>query len=122
LDRTHRLKGFINIGDLFLAGKNEMISSIRMDCSWVLRPFQRIGQILNSPGWREVHALPVVDEQFIFLGAIGYRTLREIELKDKGQKNVYSFKDVSTALGELYWLGISGLLYGFSRGLPDKSK
>lgn len=121
LDRAQKLKGFLNIRDLFLAGKNEMISSIRVDCSWVLRPFQRIGQILNNPGWREVHVLPVVDEQFVFLGAIGYRTLREIEIKDKAQKNEHSFKDVSTALGELYWFSVSGLLRGFSLG-PDKSK
>jgi magnesium transporter len=122
LDRSRLLKGFINFRDLLTDRDTKKLSGISKKCEWVLTPYQRISQVLKNPGWQEHHALPVVDDQSVFLGVIGYRTLRSLQKAEEGQKSKRSLTEVGTALGELYGLGIFGLIRGFSSVFPDKTK
>ena len=120
LDRSKKLSGVILFSDLLLAGESETVSALAKKCEWVLKPYQRREQILNNPGFKEMHALPVIDDQSVFLGVIGYRTLRNLERGEAFKKNDRAIQDVGKALGELYWLGISGMIQGFSSAFPDK--
>lgn len=55
-----------------------------------------------------MHSLPVVDEDHHYLGALRYRTLRELEeelLRGRGGD-----RDTAAALGELFATGAAGLL------------
>jgi hypothetical protein len=70
--------------------------------------------ILAHPGWRRFHALPVVDRDAVLLGAIRYQTFRGLEDAARDQSRRADAVTTVFALGELYWLGLSGLLDGLS--------
>lgn len=112
LNRDHHLVGFLNIRQLMLAASNDPISSIMISSENKLSPQMAYRSILANPGWTELHALPVVDEKGVFLGAIGYRTLRFLEMEAEQATQVKIGSDAGTALGELYWIGLSSLLKG----------
>jgi hypothetical protein len=70
--------------------------------------------VFVHPGWREFDALPVVDRDRRFLGVIRHRRMRQLveqsrSLTDEGQ----AVRTV-LALGEIYWLGLCGLLQGIA--------
>lgn len=120
LSREHRMVGFLNIRQLMLASSNDRISSIMLPSENKLSPQMAYRSILANPGWRELHALPVVDEKGIFLGAIGYRTLRLLEMEAEQAQQVKIKSDAGSALGELYWIGLSSLLKGAASIVKSK--
>ena len=77
--------------------------------------------ILNHPGWRRFHTLPVVDGGGLLVGAITHSTVHAM-LEEEALGRSTRAETVTTvfALGELYWLGLSGVLDGVAsavRGL-----
>ena len=62
------------------------------------------------PGWLEYSALPVVDRSDIFLGALFYSLVRKSD-KDKTKKIPRHAIMAGNALGELYRIGLTGLIY-----------
>ncbi|MDX1650704.1 MAG: hypothetical protein R3263_12700 [Myxococcota bacterium] len=64
--------------------------------------------VAAHPGWREVHALPVVDAAGAYLGAVRYRTLRAVEgALQTGEVDTTRTAD---ALADLFVTGAAGLL------------
>jgi hypothetical protein len=75
--------------------------------------------VLAHPGWKEVHALPVVDEQGAYLGALRYRTLRRLEeelLHRPGEDG-----DATAALGQLFATAATGLLEALTGPVTTKT-
>jgi magnesium transporter len=114
VDRTRRLVGVVDVRELMLARPGEALTGV------MRRPVARLSAtmtrpaILAHPGWRHVHALPVVDEESVLLGAIRYQTFRGLEDEVGHQSRRGDAVTTVFALGELYWLGLSGLLDGLS--------
>jgi magnesium transporter len=71
--------------------------------------------ILGHPGWLRYPVLPVVDEADRLVGVFRYETFRR--LQDRPETEDASPLNVALALGELFWLGASGIL----RGLEEPS-
>jgi hypothetical protein len=65
--------------------------------------------IVSDPGWRTAHALPVVDDQGRYLGAIRYKTLRSLEDAIHHRKE----SEPAQALGELFSVGAGGVVRAF---------
>ena len=63
----------------------------------------------------DIHALPVVGHDGTYLGAIRYETLRRLEMEVQARIQHPSPVSVAVSLGELYWVGLSGLLEGLGR-------
>lgn len=110
LNRENGLAGLITIRELMLANPDAPISAMTPTQVGRLSAHSNRQAILAHPGWRELYALPVVDENGLFLGAIGYHTLRRLEGEADEIRVVDPGKTAGSALGELYRIGLAGLL------------
>ena len=66
--------------------------------------------ILNHPGWRDHHCLPVTNAAGKVLGVIDYPTLRLIEIEVGAQRRPSGIEQTATELAEFYSVGASALL------------
>jgi magnesium transporter len=119
VDREQHLAGVVNLRELMLADGKQPLSEVMQ------RNVARIplgadhAEILAHPAWRDVHALPVVDERNVFLGAIRYGTVRALESEHAYSRYARSPAALALSLGELYWLGVSQLLPRLQAARPQ---
>lgn len=110
VDRAQKLVGVVNLRELMLAAPKEILSSVmHRDVHYLMALTDRVA-IVEHPGWRGVHALPVVDEGGRFVGALRYETLRKIEDEEKRPAGAGGALSAMLTLGELWWLGLAGVL------------
>lgn len=107
VDDEQRLVGALNLRELLLARPNQTLAELMTPGPIRLEAGADRSAIVSHPGWREVHALPVVDERGCYLGAIRYRTLRELE--EALLRRVDEDQSTSAALGQLFAAGAAGL-------------
>jgi magnesium transporter len=108
VDREGRLVGALNLRELFLAAPSAALASVMTRRVHRLSAAADRLAIVQHPGWREVHSLPVVDLDGRYLGALRYRTLRRLEEQLRG---VADAAEVTVdALGELFAAGAGGVL------------
>jgi len=108
VDQSQRLTGTLNLRELLLARGPQKLGDVMVrNPQSVLATADR-STVLMHRGWKVAHALPVVDEDGTYLGAIRYRTLREIE----GQALATQGKDTDTsaAIAQLLSAAAGGLL------------
>jgi len=120
VDRDQTLVGVINLHELLMARPGDRLSS-RMQTRVHRLPARADRHaVVSNPGWREVHALPVVDERGLYLGAIRYRTLRLLEEQLRGSRSEEGA--TARALGGLLRAGASAMLEAMvSSAPPDQS-
>lgn len=114
VDRAHRLVGFTGLRELVQARPGDPVAAITNRSVSRLPARSSRAAILAHPGWRHVHALPVVDDESMFLGAIRYETFRTLESQAHVTARPLDAVTTVVALGELYWLGLSGVLDGLA--------
>jgi hypothetical protein len=68
------------------------------------------------------HTLPVVDRAGVFLGTIRYSTVRRIESDNQAQRISPQAIAASTALGDLYRIGLTGLVRSSSVGQSHRKE
>ncbi|KAA3662106.1 MAG: magnesium transporter [Calditrichaeota bacterium] len=122
LSRDHILTGVLTLRELMLARPTATISSVMHRSVVRLSAELDFGAILNHPAWQDKHALPVVDKSGILLGAIDYKTLRRIEKGSERKRLPQHALNASIALGELYTIGLSGLVRSATVPLKDRSE
>lgn len=110
LTKDQAYLGYTTLRELMLAESNVPISSIMHTDMGHLAPRLKRSAILHHPDWHRFHALPVVDAKGVFLGALGYRTLRRLEHEENRDRRTESPKEAGAALAELYRIGVNGLL------------
>jgi magnesium transporter len=108
VDREQRLVGVLNLRELLLAKPQARLAELMIGEPAHLDARADESTVLDHPGWKEVHALPVVDDAGRYIGAIRYRVLRALQEKHLARPR----EDSSTteALGELFAAGAAGLL------------
>ena len=72
-------------------------------------PETPVQSVLSHQEWTDYYALPVVDQTSVFLGAIRLETIRSI-LVDSDKRKEELGQTAISALGELYQIGLAGLL------------
>jgi len=112
VDRLDRLVGVLNLRELLLASENQRIGQIASRDILQLNANADTSAIVSHPGWRKVHALPVVDDAGCYLGAIRYVRLRR--LQDELAAKPDDGSQTAQALGDVFSIGISGMLDLFS--------
>jgi magnesium transporter len=114
LSRDQKLAGVVSISALLNAKSDKSLAAIMNKKVIKILVDVKYISVLNHPGWQDFHVLPVVDINNVFQGLLWYQLLRC--LKEKSQKSPLPQNVVaaSSALGELYRLGISGLIRGAS--------
>jgi Mg/Co/Ni transporter MgtE len=109
LTSDRNLAGVISVSDLITENSQNEISSIMNTRIITLSPDTPIHSIVNHKEWKDFYALPVVDNTSLFLGVIKLETIRAIlapnEIRREGLGD-----DAISALGELYQIGLAGLL------------
>ena len=119
VDREQQLAGVVNLRELMLAdGKQPLTEVMRRNVARIPISADH-AEILAHPAWRDVHALPVVDERDVFLGAIRYGTLRVLESEYASSRQSRSPAALALSLGELYWLGVSQLMERLQAARPQ---
>ena len=112
VDREQRLVGVLNLRELMLANDDEPLASAMHTTVSRLRSDAGEDEILAHPGWREFHALPVVDADARLVGAIRYETLRRLEQGQAGARTVDPLLATAMSLGELYWFSLGRVVTG----------
>ena len=105
-----KLSGIVKLEDLVIADSKEKIISLLIKEIPRLYSEVEIGKITDHPGWEEYSALPVVDRADTFLGALFYSVVKKSG-KEKTKGIPRHAVMASNALGELYRIGLSGLIY-----------
>lgn len=121
IDRQQRLVGVTTLRELMRARVSEPLATVIERDVAKINAHARSEEVVKSPYWRAFHALPVVDDKGFFLGVIRYETLQR--LQDEAQQGDHegSAMDTILALGELYWIGLTGMLRGVSTEADEKS-
>ena len=114
LDRKNILIGHVALHQLTTAPHQRPVSSMIGEILWKLHPGMSKKVIIGNHGWQHFNSLPVVDEQGIFLGALDHISLRKPENDVFGSSFSKEVADVGSALGELYWIGISAFAKGIA--------
>jgi len=109
LDPRHRVAGVLNLRELLLAPPDVTLDRVTREARHRLSALADTRTLVEHPGWREVHSLPVVDREGTFLGAVRYRTLRRLE-DELRERVTEPGTPTAEALGDLIWTGVSGLL------------
>lgn len=109
IDSGRKLVGVVSLSDLITGKTGHEIRSIMKTRLTTLSPETPIQSLINHPQWLEFYALPVVDRTSVFLGAISLETIRSIVFQP-GTKGDDMGQLAISALGELYRLGLAGLL------------
>jgi len=110
VDREQRLIGVLNLRELMLAAPKTMLSSAMRPHVVRLSVREDLTSILTHPGWRDFHVLPVVDDSGTFVGVIRHGTLPRLE--DAAGKPASQAISTMLSLGELCWIGLTGVLAG----------
>jgi magnesium transporter len=115
VDRSQRLVGVVGLGELLAARPDQPLAALTRPVHALQATADRHA-IVSDPAWRELHTLPVVDADGIYLGALGYGTLRQLEAELRGPSGR---SDVTArAIGDLLRASAAGLLEAVAAGTP----
>ncbi len=108
VDRAQRLVGVLNLRELMLAPPKAALASVmHREVAHVPAQARRTA-IVEHPARRVLHALPVVDDSGVFLGALRYETIRRLETDAAVGRPPDALETLMT-LGELCWVGLTGV-------------
>jgi magnesium transporter len=106
VDRARRLLGYLHVRDLVRAASKTPVTSIMRPPTVRLQAGARLASSISLAAWRDLDAIPVVDNTGILLGILRHRQLRQLGAKPMPS----GLTDTLVGLSELYWLGLSTLL------------
>lgn len=114
VDETQRLAGVFDLAELLQADPAVPVQSIVMPHVLWLSADAPLASVFAHPGWRTLDAMPVVGPGHRFLGVLRHRRMRQLrELADSSGGDDRTVRTMM-ALGEIYWLGLCGLLQGIA--------
>jgi len=109
IDSERRLTGVVNMRELMLARPEAPFGTLITREPEFLYAQDPLQVIARHAGWKRNHALPVIDRDRRFLGALRYSTFRAIET-ELGQAAAGPSADhTASALAELCALGASAM-------------
>ena len=110
VNRNQVICGVISLKELLFANSQSLLSELMHIEVLAINANMNYRRILSHPGWQKSHLLPVVDENNILLGVIHHKTLRNMDFNEKTNTQAMQISNTSNALGELYKIGLSGLI------------
>ncbi len=123
IDRDFRLRGMVNFRDLMLAPDGARLTEVMDSHPVRISDHAKREDILAHPGWTEQHLLPVVDRAGHLQGVLPYKVIRVLEEEGMGEEpGGEAVASAGAALGELYGVGLKGLIKGFGSGLGGRKR
>lgn len=114
LDRQQRLVGVASLKNLIRAKRSDPVSSLMSRDVVALNPLAPQKEMIKSPYWRSFHTLPVTEEDGLFLGVVRYETISRLREELDPESGDEQIIDTALALGELYWVGLAGVMDGIA--------
>ncbi len=109
INREHRLVGVLDLRDLLRAAPEEQVAVLMQTDVLRLSVWADRAAILAHPGWRHVHALPVVADGDMYVGVLRHGTLQLLAAALGDDDDGGSALALGLTLAELYWVGMSRL-------------
>ena len=120
VDAQHRLVGVADLREVLAPSRTGRLSAL----SRAVDPVGDLADLTSlaaRPGWLHHDTLPVVDDHGTYLGAVRAERLRQVAHQEV-QRRSRGGADAVLALGELFWLGVSGLFSSLSRPRVEEAK
>lgn len=114
IDLNGKLIGFVRLKELLLADKSDILQTLMSTESPKIFPEIEIKSILNNDAWFNYRQLPVVDKSDKLLGTLTYKATMEV-FKNLDDFSTNEISETGSALGELYKIGLTGLLQSISK-------
>ena len=114
VDAEGKFEGAVRLEELLFADKNSTLGGMMITTIPKFFPDTPINNVLNHPAWYEYRFIPVIDRAEKLLGTLPYRTTKEA-IPEKDGKLTKEILATSTALGELYRIGITGFLQSVAK-------
>ena len=83
VERDGVLVGLVTTKELLTADADQLVATTMRNQLETIPADATEEELLQNPSWRLFHTLPVIDRQGHFLGALRYRTLRQIEARSE---------------------------------------
>jgi magnesium transporter len=122
VDRAGLLVGVVTLAELLGANPDATVQSLMTDRPDAIGSRASLLAIAAHPAWRDHHALPVVDDDGVFLGAIRYDTARRIEAELGKAVKQSDMSQTAGALGQLYAIGALGMVEWMTALAPSKRR
>jgi magnesium transporter len=103
------LLGIVKLEDLIASESKEQIINVMNSEFPHLYTEAEVKKITDHPAWLEYSALPVLDRLGVFIGALSHKVIEKLDM-DKAKKVPKQAMLAGNALGELYRIGLTGLL------------
>lgn len=123
VDRKHQLVGVTTLHALMTTPPDQQVSASTVsECPRVLAStLQR--HLVSHPLWSEHNSVAVVDEDNVILGVVDHRSVARAAERLRSAGGNEGGLEAVLALGELYWMGLTGMLDGLAgRGLAETGK
>ncbi len=122
VDRTGHLVGVLDIAELMRARMRDPIRTVMHERVEHLPAWTPATAVRLHPGWRSFHAMPVTDEEGRLVGAIRYQTMRRLQDEADGGQSARDATVTVGALGELFHLGLAGMVEGVATAATPPSR
>jgi Mg/Co/Ni transporter MgtE len=120
VDTDHRLVGVTDLREVLDSSRRGTLAALSRAVE-PLREHADLAFVGAHPGWLDHDTLPVVDDRGTYLGAVRAKTLRRAAHEAVTRRS-RAGADAVLALGELFWLGVSGLFSSLARPQPEKAE
>ena len=122
VNTDQRLRGIATITDLLRAGRGATIAQVMRPPRHHLSARASLSAARDHEGWQEFHALPVVERQDRFIGALEFQGLcRALDQSSHGDPVPPTPDDISL-LASSGWLMFASLLHTLVTLLPTRTR
>jgi magnesium transporter len=113
-----KLSGIVRLEDLITAESKEKITNVMNSEFPHLYSEVEVKVITDHPGWLKYSALPVLDRSGVFLGVLNQTVIKKV-VTEQTQRFPKQAVAAGNALGELYKIGLMGLLKSALSGIKQ---
>jgi magnesium transporter len=108
LDKEQKLQSVLSLKQLIGLSKRGTLSGVANNSPVTIPALMPFSTLAQHPAWQRFHALPVVDKNGLFVGVIRHKQVHII--MDESIRRRQTERSLQRALGELYWVGLTGLV------------
>lgn len=114
IDLQGSFEGAVKLNDLLVADRDSTLEELMITDIPRFLPETPIKNVLDHPAWYDYRSLPVIDSYGKLVGTLPFKMTKETAFKASGQ-STKQILETGSALGELYLVGLTGLLQSFGK-------
>ncbi len=119
VDTQHRLRGVADLREVLDPSRTGALEVLGRTVD-PIGDHADVASLVARPSWLHHDTLPVVDDRGTYLGAVRAERLRQLAHAEADRRS-RGGADAVLALGELFWLGLSGLFSSLYRPQAEET-